>query len=114
MGCAPVFVFCCKSSIEGEHSTLCACAELRFWDIQGDKFNDRQARVLSRMFREGPEGFKGGMSAQKYTKITECSKATATRDLAELLKMGAFRKLEGGGRSTRCDINLLSTGRELN
>ena len=81
-------------------------SKARFWDIHGDGLNERQAKVLSRMFREGPEGFKGGMSAQKYTKITECSKATATRDLAELLKMGAFRKLEGGGRSTRYDIQL--------
>jgi len=81
-------------------------SKARFWDIHGDELNERQAKVLGRMFREGPEGFKGGMSAQKYTKITECSKATATRDLAELLKMGAFRKLEGGGRSTRYDIQL--------
>jgi len=81
-------------------------SKARFWDIHGDELNERQAKALGRMFREGPEGFKGGMSAQKYTKITECSKATATRDLAELLKMGAFRKLEGGGRSTRYDIQL--------
>jgi len=81
-------------------------SKARFWDIHGDKLNERQAKVLSRMFREGPEGFKGGMSAQKYSKITDCSKATATRDLAELLKMGAIRKLEGGGRSTRYDVNL--------
>ncbi len=81
-------------------------SKARFWDMHSDKLNERQAKVLSRMFREGPEGFKGGMSAQKYTKITDCSKATATRDLAELLTMGAFRKLEGGGRSTRYDIQL--------
>ncbi len=74
--------------------------------MHSDKLNERQAKVLSRMFREGPEGFKGGMSAQKYTKITDCSKATATRDLAELLTMGALRKLEGGGRSTRYNIQL--------
>ncbi len=81
-------------------------AKARFWDVYADRLNERQAKVLARMFREGPEGFKGGMSAQKYAKITDCSKATATRDLAELLKMGAFRKLEGGGRSTRYDVQL--------
>ena len=56
------------------------------------------------MFKSGPEGFAGGMSAQKYTKITGCSKATATRDLAQLLNLGALRRLEGGGRSTCYDI----------
>jgi|TARA_B100000315_G_scaffold257169_1_gene305106 Fic family protein len=81
-------------------------SKARFWDAHADTLNARQSKVLSRMFREGPDGFKGGMSAQKYTKMTDCSKATATRDLAELLKMGAIRKLEGGGRSTRYDIQL--------
>ena len=81
-------------------------SKARFWDRYADRLNDRQTRILNRMLREGPEGFKGGMSAQKYTKITGCSKATATRDLSELLKMGAIRKLEGGGRSTRYDVQL--------
>ncbi|WP_321393964.1 Fic family protein [Emcibacter sp.] len=85
-------------------------SKARFWDIHADKLNERQTKVLARMFREGPEGFKGGMSAQKYTKITHCSKATATRDLAELMKMGVFRKLEGGGRSTRYDVQLPGAG----
>ena len=81
-------------------------SKAQFWDTHVDRLNERQTKILGRMFREGSEGFKGGMSAQKYSKITKCSKATATRDLAELLKMGAFKKLEGGGRSTRYDIQL--------
>lgn len=81
-------------------------SKARFWDSFESKLNHRQAKVLARMFREGPNGFEGGMSAQKYSKITDCSKATATRDLAELLNMGAFHKLEGGGRSTRYDVVL--------
>lgn len=78
----------------------------RFWELHGGKLNERQSKILKRMFREGPDGFKGGMNARKYVGITNCSKATATRDLTELLKMGAFRKLEGGGRSTRYDVRL--------
>ena len=81
-------------------------SKARFWDTYFDRLNGRQTKILGRMFREGSEGFKGGMSAQKYSKITKCSKATATRDLAELLKMGAFKKLDGGGRSTRYDMQL--------
>ncbi len=81
-------------------------SKARFWDTFADKLNERQAKVLQRMLREGSEGFKGGMGAQKYTGITGCSKATATRDLTELLEIGVFRKLEGGGRSTRYDVQL--------
>ncbi|WP_235042409.1 hypothetical protein [Vreelandella profundi] len=32
------------------------------------------------------------------------SKATATRDLAELLEKGCLSKLPGGGRSTRYSV----------
>ena len=79
-------------------------AKAHFWGTYADRFNERQLHVLKRMLREGHEGFEGGMSAQKYAKITGCSKSTATRDLTELLQMGATRMLAGSGRSTRYDI----------
>ena len=36
-----------------------------------DRLNERQARVIARMFREGIDGFKGGLSADNYISITE-------------------------------------------
>ena len=42
------------------------------------------------MFREGPEGFTGGLSAGKYTTITGTSPATATRDLVDLVEKSAL------------------------
>ena len=64
-------------------------------------------KVVRRMLEEGPKGFEGGMNATKYTAITKTSKATATRDLQQLLETGAF-KLAGkaGGRSTGYQVNL--------
>ena len=81
-------------------------SKARFWDKHGSQMNERQSKVVARMLREGPDEFKGGMSANKYGKITKCSKATATRDMSELLRIGAFQKLNGGGRSTRYRVNL--------
>jgi Fic family protein len=52
--------------------------------------NERQEKVLLRMFREGPEGFRGGLSAGKYSTITQASPATATRDLSDLVEKGAL------------------------
>jgi predicted HTH transcriptional regulator len=52
------------------------------------------------MFEEGPEGFKGGMSAGKYTTITGASPATTTRDLADLVEKGALVR-EGERRHAR-------------
>jgi Fic family protein len=54
------------------------------------RLNQRQERALLRMFREGPEGFRGGLSAGKYSTITGASPATTTRDLADLVAKGAL------------------------
>jgi len=54
------------------------------------QINDRQEKALLRMFREGPDGFKGGLTAGKYTAITGASPATTTRDLVDLVKVGAL------------------------
>lgn len=58
------------------------------------------------MLQSGVEGFKGGINARKYMKIANCSKATATRDLTELLERGCIIKLPGAGRNISYDLNL--------
>lgn len=77
----------------------------RLFDRVRDQLNDRQMQILRRMLEEGPDGFEGGMSAKKYMAITGASKATATRDLQELVEKGVFAPT-GGGRSTRYQISL--------
>jgi Fic family protein len=55
--------------------------------------NPRQEKALLRMLREGPEGFKGGLSAGNYATITGASAATATRDLADLVDKRALLRV---------------------
>lgn len=55
--------------------------------------NERQEKVISRIFQEGTKGFKGGLSAKNYIKITGNLKPTATRDLSELVIKGALSKV---------------------
>lgn len=74
-----------------------------YFDKYQDQFNDRQLKVVKRMIEEGVIGFEGGMSAKKYMTITGTSKATATRDLQELLAMGAVKQM-GEGRSVRYEL----------
>lgn len=69
------------------------------------QFNARQEKALERMFREGPEGFKGGLSAEKYIGLTRTSRATATRDLHELVALGALTRT-GERKHTRYHLNL--------
>ena len=77
--------------------------KVKYFDQFKDLFNNRQAKVVRKMFAAGIEGFEGGMSPKKYMSITKTSKATATRDLHLLVEIGALL-IEGGGRSTRYQL----------
>lgn len=68
------------------------------------ELNDRQLKAIIKMLDKGIDGFEGGMTTRKYIGITKTSKATATRDLQNLLEIGVF-KLLGKGRSTSYEIN---------
>jgi Fic family protein len=71
--------------------------------------NERQRKVLERLLAAGHVGsgggFLGGMTTDKYAKITGTSKATATRDLADLLANSLLR-VEGVGKATRYAVNM--------
>jgi len=69
------------------------------------QLNERQERALLRMFREGPEGFRGGLTAGKYSTITGASPATTTRDLADLVARGALLR-EGERRHARYRLSV--------
>jgi Fic family protein len=75
----------------------------RLLDRLHGQLNGRQEKALLRMLREGPEGFKGGLSAGKYAVITGASPATATRDLADMVSKGALIR-EGEHRHARYRI----------
>jgi Fic family protein len=81
-------------TIEAQRRTI-ALVELlidktKLLDRLKGQLNARQEKALLRMFREGPEGFRGGLSAGKYSAITGVSPATTTRDLADLVANGAL------------------------
>ncbi len=77
----------------------------QFFDKYRDKLNERQLKSINRMFKEAPKVFQGGMTAKKHMSITKTSKATATRDLKALEKLGAL-VVQGSGRSTHYFLNL--------
>jgi Fic family protein len=80
-------------------------AKAKFFERMRGKLNERQEKTIARMFREGIDGFKGGMSADKYITITGASRATATRDLQDLVAKGALTRT-GELRHTRYHLKL--------
>ncbi|MDR6955817.1 Fic family protein [Ancylobacter sp. 3268] len=83
-------------------------AKAHFYDRFRDRVNERQEKVIARLFREGPGGFMGGLSAENYIAITGTSRPTATRDLHDLVEKGALTRT-GERRYTRYYLNMPET-----
>tara|TARA_R110002110_G_C13469589_1_gene719978 strand:- start:230 stop:1351 length:1122 start_codon:yes stop_codon:yes gene_type:complete len=77
----------------------------KFYDRYRGQLNKRQEKVVARIFREGPDGFTGGLSAENYISITKTSRTTATRDLGDLVTKGAFSRT-GELKGTRYHLAL--------
>ena len=96
-------------AIEAQRRTIALVEFLidktKLLDLLKGQLNERQEKALLRMFREGPEGFKGGLSAGKYSTITGASPATTTRDLADLVEKGALVR-EGERRYARYRLSV--------
>lgn len=87
-------------------------AKARFYEVYGDQLNDRQAKMVARVFAEGRKGFEGGITTKKYEAITRCPNRTASRDLADLLAKGIINRLPGAGRTTRYALTTVEPGGE--
>ena len=77
----------------------------KLYDRVKSQLNERQEKALARIFREGVEGFKGGLSAENYISITGAARATATRDLQGLVDKGVLIRT-GALKSTRYHLNI--------
>jgi Fic family protein len=104
-------VYCAQTILEAQRNTIKRVefyvTKTKLFEKLRGALNDRQETVLARMFREGIDGFKGGLSAENYITIAKTSRATATRDLQDLLAKGALTKT-GELRHTRYHLNLAS------
>jgi Fic family protein len=73
-----------------------------WWSHRHSGFNSRQQKLLNRLLDAEPEGFTGGMTLRKAISLTKVSRATAWRDLAELVEQQAIEPIgEGRSRSYR-------------
>lgn len=93
-----------KAQQDAEAQVRFVLQKSKFFQRFESELNERQLKVVRRIFDAGPEGFTGGMNARKYVALTNTSKATATRDLQQLASLGALIPV-GGGRSTRYELN---------
>ncbi|MDM0039901.1 Fic family protein [Variovorax sp. J22G21] len=79
----------------------------RFWatQAQGAAINERQRKLLQRLLLAGDGGFLGGLNVEKYLKMVDASKATATRDLSDLVQHGLLHTT-GQGKALRYYVSV--------
>ena len=80
-------------------------AKAEFWQQHAQTgLNERQKKVLNRLLDAGPGGFEGGLTTRKYVSIAKVSRATAFREISDLLEKKILRQLSGKGRSVHYDL----------
>lgn len=95
-----------EACIQSEALIDQALEKAHFWAAHvAHRFNERQRKTLQKLLDAGDGGFLGGLTAEKYCKITATSKATATRDLIALLNTGALIS-RGMGKATKYYVNV--------
>jgi len=80
-----------------------AGAKTGFWaalDAAHPELTPSQRKVLNKLYDAGSGGFLGGMSTEKYVAIAGVSRATAYRELTELVASGLLERT-GQGKATR-------------
>jgi Fic family protein len=101
------FLACMSRAILSSNRLLSdVMQKARFWKRHAQTaLNDRQRKALNRLLDAGPGGFEGGLTNRKYAGMNHVSRATAQRELADLLKKGILLKNPGGGRSVSYDLD---------
>lgn len=95
------FLECVQRAIQKSETTIATVlGKGEFWQkFSGVVLSDRQHKVVNRLLDAGPDGFEGGLTTRKYVGMTRCSRATAFREIADLVEKGVLKQNEGGGRS---------------
>ena len=97
-----------KTILEAQKRTLSLVDFLiektKFYDQHKNQLNERQLKVIDCIVKEVSTGFEGSLSAKKYIVMTGASRATATRDLQNLVEQKVLIQ-EGSGKGTRYQLN---------
>ena len=80
-------------------------AKATFWQRHSQvDLNARQRKVVNRLLDAGKGGFQGGLTTRKYVAMANVSRATAFREIADLVEQGLLTQNPARGRSVSYDI----------
>jgi Fic family protein len=95
------FLECFLRAVENSMGLLeQVTAKAKFWQAHaGVSLTERQRKVLNRMLDAGKGNFEGGLTTRKYVSLTKTSRATAFREIQDLLDKKMLVPNEAKGRS---------------
>ncbi len=105
------FLGCYCRAVKGADKIISdVLAKAEFWQRHGKtEMNDRQKKVVNKLLSAGKGGFQGGLTTRKYVSMTKTSRATAFREMSELLDKSVLRQNPAKGRSASYNLNWSSS-----
>ena len=100
------FLDCAGHSMEKSEKILnILITKAEFWRKNANLvIFERQRKVINKLLDAGQGGFEGGLTTRKYVSMTKASRATAYREITDLVEKGLLRQNEGQGRNVSYDL----------
>ncbi len=100
------FIKCVTASIGDSRDIIAGIfMKVDFWNQHAqDELNERQKKVINRILEAGPGNFTGGLTTRKYVSIVKTSRATAFREITDMVNKKILHQLSGKGRSVHYDL----------
>lgn len=100
------FINCYCNAIQRSMSIIdLICLKNKFWQLHASTIlNERQQKVLNKMLDKGVDGYEGGMTTRKYVAINKTSRATAYRELIDMVEKNCLEPMHAKGRSSAYQI----------
>ena len=95
----------CRAITDSEAAISKVLKKAAFWQKNAQAaLNKNQRKVINRLLEAGPDGFEGGLSTRKYVSIAKVSRATAYRDITDLLEKRILARHKSKGRSVSYEL----------
>lgn len=100
------FLSCSERAINNSEKLVSrVLMKAAFWRKHAQTtISERQRKVINKLLDAGPGGFEGGLTTRKYVSLTEVSRATAYREISDLVDKGVLNLRGGQGRSVSYDL----------
>ena len=102
------FLGCLIRSMEKSETIIAkVLVKAKFWQAHSQtSMNERQRKIINRLLDVGKGEFKGGLTTKKYVSLAKTSRATAFREIADLVEKNVLvQDPESKGRNVKYDLN---------